>query len=95
MEKASISELKNRLSEYLRKVRAGETVLILERNRPVARIERIAADSTHDDRTRRLERAGIVRRGVRRMPLSLLREDPPAVKKSVVQALLEERAEGR
>ncbi|WP_369294471.1 type II toxin-antitoxin system Phd/YefM family antitoxin, partial [Klebsiella pneumoniae] len=36
MEKATISELKNRLSAYLKKVRAGHTVLILDRDRPVA-----------------------------------------------------------
>jgi prevent-host-death family protein len=32
MEKATISELKNRLSEYLKKVRAGHTVLISRRS---------------------------------------------------------------
>lgn len=74
MEKASISDLKNRLSEYLQKVRAGESVLVLDRNRPVARIERVGPDSPHDDRARRLERAGIVRRGSRRLPLAMLRE---------------------
>ena len=39
--KATISDLRNRLSDYLRKVRAGETVLVLDRDRPIARIERI------------------------------------------------------
>lgn len=95
MEKASISDLKNHLSEYLQKVRAGETVLVLDRNRPVARIERVGPDSPHDDRARRLERAGIVRRGARRMPLAKLREPAPAASRSVVQALIDERAEGR
>ncbi len=95
MEKVSISELKNRLSEYLQKVRAGTTVLVLDRNRPVARIERVGPDSMHDDRARRLERAGIVRRGSRRMPLAMLRERASAARASVVQALIDERAEGR
>lgn len=78
MEKAGITELKNRLSEYLQKERAGETVLVLDRNRPVARIERVGPDSPPDDRAKRLERAGIVRRGTRRMPLAKLRERAPA-----------------
>lgn len=95
MERASISDLKNRLSEFLQKVRAGETVLVLDRNRPIARIERVGPDSPHDDRARRLERAGVVRRGTRRMPLAMLRERAPAGSRSVVQALLDERAEGR
>lgn len=95
MEKASVSDLKNRLSEYLQKVRAGETVLVLDRNRPVARIERVGPDSPYDDRAKRLERAGIVRRGARRMPLAMLREPAPDAGRSVVQALIDERAEGR
>ena len=37
MKTATISEVKNRLSAYLRAVRAGETVLILDRDQPVAR----------------------------------------------------------
>src|SRR3990172_3653082 len=40
MYKATISELKNHLSAYLKKVQAGETVLVFDRNRPIARIER-------------------------------------------------------
>jgi prevent-host-death family protein len=40
MERASISQLKNSLSAYLDKVRSGVTVLVLDRNRPIARIER-------------------------------------------------------
>lgn len=90
-----MSELKNRLSEYLKKVRAGETVLVLDRNRPVARIERVGADSPYDDRAKRLESAGIVRRGSRRMPLAMLRERAPDAGRSVVQALIDERVEGR
>lgn len=38
MKKARIAELKNNLSRYLEHVRGGESVLILDRNTPVARI---------------------------------------------------------
>lgn len=38
---ATISEAKNKLSEYLAEVRAGETLVILDRKRPVARVEAI------------------------------------------------------
>jgi len=38
MLKAKISELKSRLSAYLARVRAGESVLVLDRATPVARL---------------------------------------------------------
>jgi prevent-host-death family protein len=38
MKRAHIAELKARLSEYLRTVRRGETVTVLDRETPVARI---------------------------------------------------------
>ena len=95
MEKATISQLKNGLSGYLDKVRAGETVVILDRDRPIARIERIGAEAGTDERLARLERAGIVRRASKRLPADLTREPPPASRRSVLQALLDERAEGR
>ena len=38
---ATISATKNRLSELLVRVRAGETLIIVDRKTPVARVERI------------------------------------------------------
>lgn len=35
---ASIRDMKNRLSQYLRRVRAGREVVITDRGRPVARL---------------------------------------------------------
>jgi len=94
MEKASISDLKNRLSAYLQKVRAGETILVCDRNEPVARIERIA-DGSDDDRLTRLRRAGLLAPPTRPMPIEALRQPAPRPAESVVAALLEEREEGR
>lgn len=95
MQKATISELKNRLSAYLAKVKAGETVLILDRDEPVARLERVPPEARPEDRLLRLERAGLLRRA--RAPLSLeaLREPGPTATTSVVEALVEERRETR
>lgn len=95
MEKATISELKNSLSAYLKKVRAGQSVLILDRDRPVARIERIEASAAADDPVARLERAGLVRRAREPVPMKLLRQEPPRARRSVVRALIDERREGR
>jgi len=90
---ASISEAKAKLSALLDRVRAGETVTITDRGVPVARIVRAPAG---DDAARLalLERAGLIRRGRGRLVPELL-EPGPKARTSVVDALLEERREGR
>jgi len=95
MEKATISELKNQLSAYLKKVRAGETVLIYDRDEPIARLEGVEGSATADERLVRMERSGLIRRGRGPVPIKLLRAASPRSKKSVVQALLDDRREGR
>lgn len=53
-----IRELKNRLSEYLRRVKEGETIVVTERGRPVGRIVPIPA--TLGERVGRLAQSGIL-----------------------------------
>ncbi len=101
MKKASISETKNRLSALLDRVRNGESVLILDRNRPVARLEPVVTGETADPEGRlaRLERGGILRRG--QPPAGRwkrLLDDPlprPDKGGDILKALLAEREEGR
>jgi prevent-host-death family protein len=95
MERATISELKNRLSAYIKKVRAGQTIVIFDRDEPVARLEAIRHDDRAGDRIARLERAGLVRRPASSVPMKALRAPAARPKKSVVQALVEERRDGR
>lgn len=77
-------------------MRAGETVLIVDRGIPVARLEPAVSTKGDDEgRLARLERAGIIRRGKGGIAEEILREKPPRARKSVVEALLEERREGR
>lgn len=101
MEKTTISRLKARLSAYLKKVRAGQTILILDRDEPVARLEPVvggggaAGGSGDEDRLKRLERAGLLRRATRPLSLQALREGAPRSGASVVEALLEDRRSGR
>lgn len=95
MEKATISEIKSRLSAYLKKVRAGQTVLILDRDQAVARLERVEAAAHPDDRLARLERAGLLRRGADSVSLARIHGPAPKAKQSVVEALLAERRESR
>ncbi|HEX9287745.1 MAG TPA: type II toxin-antitoxin system prevent-host-death family antitoxin, partial [Thermoanaerobaculia bacterium] len=42
MKNARISELRDKLSEYLAQVRKGETVIVYDRDTPIARIDPIA-----------------------------------------------------
>lgn len=99
MKVVTITELKDRLSALLDQVRAGETILVLDRDVPVARLVSAAAESPDDldGRLKRLERKGVIRRGAGRMPDSLLDEPPPKLENDVdaVAMLLEERREGR
>ena len=53
-----IRELKNGLSKYLDRVRAGEEVIVTDRGRPVARLSSIDAA---EDRLANLVAAGVVR----------------------------------
>lgn len=60
MMQVKISELKNGLSSYLRKVKSGESVLVLDRDTPVARLVpiesmplsggQVASDSNADEK---------------------------------------------
>lgn len=47
--RTTISDTKNRLSELLVRVQAGESLIIMDRKTPVARVERIrnATDNPH------------------------------------------------
>lgn len=44
---STISETKNRLSELLARVRKGETLIIMDRKTPVARVEAVPLDRSH------------------------------------------------
>jgi antitoxin (DNA-binding transcriptional repressor) of toxin-antitoxin stability system len=96
MERVTISQLKNSLSAYLRKVRGGETVVILDREAPIAMLERVSGADLADSRLLRLERAGVIRRSSTGKPREALAATrPPRPTASVVEALLEDRRAGR
>lgn len=97
MKTATITEAKNGLSALIDQVRAGQSVLILDRGIPVARLEPIADHPDQVGRLERLERAGVIRRGTRPPPVELISRPGPRVREggSVVEALLEERRSGR
>jgi antitoxin (DNA-binding transcriptional repressor) of toxin-antitoxin stability system len=98
MKRVRIAALKNNLSRYLDHVRAGGSVLVLDRDQPIAEIIPFAPAARdragNEDRLLRLERRGLIRRGAGGLPEWLGRRRPPRVRGSVLRDLLRERASG-
>jgi prevent-host-death family protein len=95
---ATITEAKNRLSALIDQVRAGESILIVDRGTPVARLESAVSGAPDaGGRIARLERTGAVRAARKPPAIELLSTRPPSPLSgaSAVAALLEERREGR
>jgi antitoxin (DNA-binding transcriptional repressor) of toxin-antitoxin stability system len=88
MKAAPISDLKNRLSFYLRLVRGGETVTVLDRGHAVAQITPIDSGSDELDR---LAAAGIVRLPIRPVSKDFWTRKLPRAAVSVVAAIKEDR----
>jgi len=88
MRAAQISELKNRLSHYLRLVRRGETVTVLDRGHAVAQIMPV---ETGDEELGRLVGAGLVRLPLRQLPKDFYTRKLPRASASVIAALEAER----
>ncbi len=102
MIRATISEVKDGMSAYLRRVKSGESVLVMERRTPIARIVPVGLDTEDgkeadqvdkEAKLARLERAGIVVRRGSGSPLDMLGQ-PLRSGVGVLEALLDERLEG-
>jgi prevent-host-death family protein len=93
---ATVSKLKASLSEYLRRVKAGEEVLVTERGRTIARLVPVARSDTLPDDLREMERQGLVRMGEGKLPKTFWKLPRPRDPKGlVVKAVLSEREHGR
>ena len=93
MRQVSVTELKNKLSQYLRLVKSGETIEVLERSVPIARLQAIGSGAAQgDSHLERLLRDGIVTRAQRKPRKGELEEPPAPCSVDVVQILIEERA---
>lgn len=99
MRRASITEAKNKLSALINALKGGSPVLIVDRGRPVARLEPVVADSQGEDdgRLSRLVNDGIVRPRRALLPQAPFSTEPPHANAgaSIVDALITERREGR
>ena len=98
MIQANISTAKNSFSAYLKKVSRGETILILDRDEPVAILSpyrAITIEQKGKDRIALLSKHGKITlprcREKHVLPPPIITAKPA----NLVQALLEERASGR
>ena len=99
MKKVSITEAKSGLSAILDRLKGGSRFLIVDRGRPVARLEPVlrGGKDEEDGRLARLLREGVVRPARAALPRTFFSEQLPRLRGdgSVVAALIEERREGR
>ena len=95
MKTVTVSKLKASLSEYLRRVKAGEEVLVIERGRPIAKLTPATGVETLPDYLRALEKQGLVKIGSGKLPRNFWRlPRPKDPKGKVFQAVLREREGG-
>lgn len=97
MTRVGVARLKAELSRYLNAAREGQDVVITDRGRPVARLVWLHGAESVAGRRARLTRAGILLPGRGRVRASLRRAPKGTARsgRAVLNALVDERAEGR
>ena len=73
MTTATVSKLKASLSEYLRRVKAGEEVVVSERGRPIAKLVPVTGRDVLSDHLKEMVKQGLVRVGSRKLSRTLAR----------------------
>lgn len=92
MKTTSVTELKAQLARYLRMVRRGTEVQVLERGVPIARLIGISSSEGADaNRIDRLAKAGILRKGNGDLAWVLEEAPLPVSRAKVSEALNEDR----
>lgn len=97
MERSSISKTKNKLSSLIKRVKAGETVIIEDRGVPVAQLQPLTSTGTAEGRVLRLQQAGLVRLPREKVSMDIIKMPPPRPKHKIEASsiLLDERRSGR
>ena len=85
MRSANIADLRNRLTQYLQEVRAGEEIVVRDRQRPIAKIVPFTVDDDDADDAA-LVAAGLMRKGTGKLPASFWRTRGPRVPLKVAAA---------
>ncbi|HET8700188.1 MAG TPA: type II toxin-antitoxin system prevent-host-death family antitoxin [Nitrococcus sp.] len=82
----SVRELKNHLSEYLRRVQAGEELTVTLRGRPVARFTAVATGDEMDAMARLKQAPGVVwPQENHRAPLSRVQTNGACLSNAVIE----------
>ncbi|MCY4660149.1 MAG: type II toxin-antitoxin system prevent-host-death family antitoxin [Acidobacteria bacterium] len=96
MQTTTVSQLKMSLSAYLRRVKAGEEVVVTEHGRPIARLLPLEGPAAVPEHLKELEAQGLLKRGTKPLPADFWDLPRPADPQgSVRAALIREREEGR
>ena len=91
MKTVSVSELKAKLSQYLRDVARGNEIQVIDRGVPIARLTAIPSTGGDDEEVRqRLARSGVLRLGNGDLA-SILNARPLSLGTSISRALLDDR----
>lgn len=69
MRSTNIADLRNRLTQYLKEVRAGEEIVVRDRQRPIAKIVPFTVNEDEEDNAD-LVAAGVIRKGTGKLPRS-------------------------
>ncbi|HEY1371275.1 MAG TPA: type II toxin-antitoxin system prevent-host-death family antitoxin [Candidatus Binatia bacterium] len=95
MKTASVSKLKASLSAYLRRVKAGEEVLVTERGRAIAKLCPANTSQKLPQHLLEMERQGLVKIGSGKLPKDFWnRPRPQDPEGLILKGLLDEREEG-
>jgi prevent-host-death family protein len=91
---ANIADLRNRLTQYLKEVRAGGEIIVRDRQRPIAKIVPLAVD---DESTAEvaLVAAGLMRKADRPLSPSFWKTRRAGVTAQTAAAAVAEDREGR
>jgi prevent-host-death family protein len=81
MRSTNIADLRNHLTRYLKEVRAGEEIVVRDRNLPFAKIVPLAHDDGAEDSA--LVASGLMRRAERALPASFWRVRRPSLERDV------------
>ena len=93
MRSTNIADLRNRLTQYLREVRAGEEIIVRDRQRPIAKIVPFTVDGDDVDDVA-LVAAGLMRKGSGTVPASFWKARRSRVSlKAAVAAVTADRDE--
>ena len=96
MRTVNIAVLKNQLSKYITYAKAGETIIIRDRDKAVAQLMPLPVSDSLTEEERQLVAAGLMRPRMHPFDLAKFRAMPRATVKgnAAVQAIIDDRNEG-